>query len=249
MTLAGDVSAIVGGAVSITERHPGVVRRIARSAMGGSAAGPELVVDDRHPELRPFVVALPDAPDLLAAVIAEAITTALAIRRRFGRALAGLRRMSYDLSDRRMATGHLAGNAHLNMSTIHLNAMYVTASGVAAEERRLGRPVVVMRALVAHELWHLIELAWEVRDYRTTVAFRRELGHHFGVETIEHAIVSDDRAKQQLLVEVSPYATTGSKEATAEMFEQWWTAGPRSPAVARFGELVDRYFPAPAPPS
>ncbi|HVM07560.1 MAG TPA: hypothetical protein VM345_03770 [Acidimicrobiales bacterium] len=239
-----DIRSIVGAAARLELRRPGGLRRFARTAIGGNPAGDELVVDDRHPELRTFLVELPDADDLLAAPIAEAITTTIAIRRRFGRAVEALRRISFDVSDPRMVQGHVIGAAQLNLSTIHLIAPYATASGVAEAEARTGRPVLAMSRLVAHELWHLIEIAWEVRDYRATVEFRRDLGRYFGVETIEHAVRGDDEVRARLAAEVSDYATTTSKETTAEMFEQWWN-GEQSPAVAHFGATVDRYFPPP----
>lgn len=241
--VAQALGSLLAGKATIDVRRHGFLRRWARSARAGRAAGVDLVVRDTNAALAPFTVALPDEPDLLAPPLAEAITAAIDIRTRFGAAIAGLRTISFDQSDSGMVSGHMAGNAQLNLSTIHLNANYVTARGVDHEEQRLGHAVVSMAVLVAHELWHLIELGWEVRDYRSTVAFRRELGTYFGVETIEHAIRSDGRANEQLRTEVSNYAAKSPKEATAEMFEQWWLGRRDSAAVTRFGELVERYLP------
>ena len=245
MTIAADIAARFGGAVEIELRRPNALRRMARSAIGGRATGIELHVDDHHPELGPFVVELPEANDIVPGVVADAIATAVGIRRRFGRAIDSLRRMSFDLHDARMSSGHIAGTAQLNLGTVHLNAGYVTDSGIAQEQRRTGQPPIPMDALVAHELWHLIELAWETRDYRTTIAFRRDVGAHFGVATIEHAVRGDEQANAHLREEVSAYAATGSREATAEMFQQWWVAGELTPAIANFAAAVDRYLPPP----
>ena len=51
---------------------------------------------------------------------------------------------------------------------------------------------------------------------------------------------------RRIVAEVSPYATTNIREATAELFKLWWCASPQSPPaplVARFGALLDRYYP------
>ena len=214
--------------------------------MSGQKPGVDLLVRDGVPNLKPYTVSLPDAPDLASAALATAIRTATSIRRRFGPAVAALRRMSFDLHDPRMQSGHFAGIADLNIATAHLNSAWVTESGRARLDARGG--AITIASLVAHELWHLIELAWEVRDYGATIRFRTELGAYFGVATIEHAVRGNAEANAQLRREVSAYAGTGSKEATAEMFEQWWTRASTKPAIAHFGALVDRYLPPPLTP-
>jgi hypothetical protein len=233
----------VGDAPRIERRRPNVVARVIRAAISGQQPGLDLVVRDGVPNLKPYTVSLPDAPDLAPDAMSTAIRTATSIRRRFGPAVAALRRMSFDLHDPRMQSGHFAGLANLNLATAHLNSAWVTESGRAQLAARGG--AVTIGSLVAHELWHLIELAWEVRDYRATIRFRTELGAHFGVATIEHAVRGNAQANEQLRREVSAYAGTGSKEATAEMFEQWWTGDNTTPAIAHFGALVDRYLPPP----
>jgi hypothetical protein len=50
----------------------------------------------------------------------------------------------------------------------------------------------------------------------------------------------------RIVQEVSAYATTNMREATAEMFMLWWCSrpdAPPAPLVRRFGALVDRYYP------
>ena len=235
------IAELVGDAARVTARRDGLLRRAVRGAISGQRAGTTLTVDDGVDELSTFAVELPDVDDLAPGPIAEAITTAVSIRARFVKAMHGFRRMSFDLSDSAMRTGHMAGNAHLNLATIHLNASYIIESSIVELQAR--GALLPMRVLVAHELWHLIELAWEVRDYQTTIAFRRDLGAYFGAPTIEQVLRGDDALLERLRREVSDYATKNPKEATAEMFEQWWTGRSDSPAVARFGELVERYFP------
>ncbi len=81
---------------------------------------------------------------------------------------------------------------------------------------------------------------------------RRQLGNYLGVETLEHALKGGtpkapanwQAAYIRLADEVSPYATTNAREATAELFKLWWCRmGPPSPLVSRFGELVDQMLP------
>ena len=51
-------------------------------------------------------------------------------------------------------------------------------------------------------------------------------------------------SRPRLVDEVSEYATTNPREATAEMFKLWWCRdGAPSPVVARFGELIEEFFP------
>lgn len=235
MNLADDVEARLAGTVSITTRRPNALARMARNAMSGQLTGVQLVVDDHHPELTSFRLDLPDVDGLSPSVVTDAIATAVGVRRRFGRSIDALRTMSFDLHDAGMVTGHIAGLAALNLGTIHLNAALLTAQALP----------LPTDALVAHELWHLVELAWEVRDYRRTIEFRRDLGVYFGVATIEHAIRGNADANARVRAEVSAYAATGSREVTAELFQQWWVTGASTPALAHFGALVDRYFPPP----
>ena len=52
-------------------------------------------------------------------------------------------------------------------------------------------------------------------------------------------------AHRRLTTEVSTYAGTTIREATAEMFKLWWCrTGTPTGVVRRFGELVDQFLPA-----
>ena len=68
------------------------------------------------------------------------------------------------------------------------------------------------------------------------------LGRYFGVETLERVFdPGDEGALARLRAEVSIYATENRREATAELFTEWWqNPRPRS-AAATFGALVERY--------
>lgn len=77
---------------------------------------------------------------------------------------------------------------------------------------------------------------------------RRRLGQHFGVATLEHAVLGGvlgapeewRNAHTQLVDEVSPYGGTARREATAEMFKLWWCSPGRrrTPAVDHFAAVV-----------
>ena len=85
--------------------------------------------------------------------------------------------------------------------------------------------------VVAHECWHVVEGQFVGRPLPGHVAFRREVGEYFGVETLEHvthqlgtrAPPELQAATARLAAEVSGYATTNPLEATAELFKLWWT--------------------------
>jgi hypothetical protein len=117
----------------------------------------------------------------------------------------------------------------------------------------VGRPWFVLDGVVAHEYWHNLDTTL-VASPATYLEFNRALGEELDVATFEHALQGGardapperQRAFRRVVEEVSPYATTNIREATAEMFKLWWCASPsrpRSPLVSRFGALVDHYFP------
>jgi hypothetical protein len=103
---------------------------------------------------------------------------------------------------------------------------------------------------VAHEWWHQIDAHFQARRYRESIEFRREIGHYFGVETIEHATAVQANAPdawkaahERVAGEVSSYGGTNPKEATAELFKLWWcNVGEPTPVVRLFGQLLARYF-------
>jgi hypothetical protein len=86
------------------------------------------------------------------------------------------------------------------------------------------------------------------------VEISRVLGEELGVDTFEHALrggetgapVEWQTARARVATEVSHYALTNFREATAEMFKLWWCstpAAPPSPLVACFGAELDRHYP------
>ncbi|MEO7836746.1 MAG: hypothetical protein ABIS21_03765 [Acidimicrobiales bacterium] len=261
--MADIVASLVGVRVTVVPA-PRWISRMARGAVAGFAAMVRYNVDpqDGRPAL---AVTVPDRADAIPESVALTVDVALSVRRRFGAAIDHLQTLSFDHSSHGLKGGQLAGEAHANASIISLNASYVLAAYLEEDRRHspsvsaagdralLPPPFTSLERTTAHELWHQIEATFEARRYRESIEFRRQLGDHLGVETLEHAIRGRHadapppwRAAQGRLVEeVSDYGGTLPGEATAEMFKDWWCpVTDLSPTVARFGELVDRYFPA-----
>jgi hypothetical protein len=209
-------------------------------------------------------VRLPRNVELMAEPIAAAADTALAVKARFGRAAAGIDALSFDHGGVALATGDVSGLAEGASGVVVLTPNFVSADLLAEERRtraqvnRRSRPApaddVPCRAIdevVAHECWHYLDAEIRVSgsDY---VAFNAALGEALGVDSLELALRGRERdapepwraAHARLVSEVSAYAATSPREATAEMFSRWWCGEGRSPGVvATFGELVERTFP------
>jgi hypothetical protein len=205
----------------------------------------------------------PDRDDLMPEVLAAAVDTAFAIRRRFGRMAAAVNTIAIDDGAGGMDDHLTAGSTQGGSGTIYLETSLAFADALSADRLRKGgargvsaavpRPWFHIDGVVAHEIWHNMDatLATTPGVY---VEFNRALGEELGVETFEHALRGRDAGApepwragfRRIVEEVSPYATTSMREATAELFKLWWCASPQSPPaplVARFGELLDRYYP------
>jgi hypothetical protein len=252
------------GVASMPARPAGALGRLTRRLAGGVGDTLEVVVEGAPG--RTFVVSAPDRADTMPEAVALAADTTSAVLRRFPGQAAGVKFVYFDRAIYEMkAGGRTAGMTEGSAPSIHLNVMYVSAEASLemtgerdkdrTEHSGRARPPPTFTALdhtVAHELWHRIEMVFEARDYRSSIDLRRQIGRSLGVETLEHAVKGGSAkapapwqaAYRRLMDEVSPYATTGVREATAEMFKLWWCrSGPTSPVVTRFGELVDQFFP------
>jgi len=192
--------------------------------------------------------------------VALAIDTSLAIRRRFQPRLDHVR-IFYDQHIEGLRSGKVAGTAEAWIHDIHLNPAYATAgqAEVLAATPKKARTVHILLppytwidSVVAHEHWHQLEFSFEGDSYRQSVEFRRAIGAYFGVETLEHVIKGASAgapdawraAHHRLVNEVSAYAATNPKEATAELFTQWWcTSRSRPPCARYFGDILRRFFP------
>ena len=235
-----------------------------RARMGADRKVPvvmSLVVElpDGGPELQ---LSLPARRDLLVEAVAHALDTVVAVRRRFGAALHGVRHLSFEFSERGLRSGTCAGVARPATTTIRLDAAGALAEELERRPRlrwsmAAGRaapvPFAALEETVAHELWHTIEAHLEVGHPTISAELHRQLGAYFGVQTLEQAVEGGSsrspapwqRARAVLLEEVSAYAGTSPSEASAEMFRLWWLDRDAPPPVARhFGAVVDRILPA-----
>lgn len=208
-------------------------------------------------------VLVPQRRDLVPEVIAMAADTGLAIKDRFGSALAHVRSLSFDLAAYGMSRNRVAGSADFDAPGIHINAGYCCADLAVRHQTRVSHRAppkpsattgarFIIDKVIAHEFGHQFNSAFQSRDYEASIEFRRQLGEMLGVATIEKAIRGDEkgadsdaaRAWQRLADDVSPYATTNLDEAMAELFSVWWFEHPDSPAIIkRFDRLIEYYFP------
>jgi len=262
--LARAVERLTG--VPVAVRAPsGWLAKVARGAVSGFADMVNLTVQPG--DRQGFAVAVPNRADVLPESLALATDIILGVRRRFGPAIDHLKMASFDHSSHGLKAGRYSGQAQPNVGIIHLNAWYALAEQLEEKRRPHDVPPPGCHSIgsvlpqygslertTAHELWHQIEAAFEARDYRGSIEFRRQLGIHFGVETLEHAVLGRNResppawcsAQERLVAEVSDYGATLPGEATAEMFKDWWCpVAPPSPAVTLFAELVEARFPPP----
>jgi hypothetical protein len=233
-----------------------------RSAVSGIGSTVDLVVEV-HDGARPLRVAIPDVPDLMPETVALVVDTAVAVRRRFRGAVPPVSAIRFDHAHHGLKVAQYAAMADVAGAMVHVNASYVSAEGFVGMRRPESEsgsrtpvvgprpPFTVVDGVVAHELWHHMESAFEVRRYADSIEMRRELGRYFGVETLEHAILGAALGSPQawrdahlrLTTEVSEYAGTATREATAELFELWWCAtSPPTGVVACFGDLVERFL-------
>lgn len=266
VALAREVARLAGLEVMV-QPAAGWLAKLARGAVAGFGDMMNLVVKGSDAG-KAFTVAAPNRADVLPESLALAVDTLLGVRRRFGRAIGHLKVVSFDHASHGLKAGRYAGEAQTNVGIVHLNASYALAGELEAQRRpypvlapeyrfvgSVIPPYSDLERTTAHEAWHQIEGAFEARDYKRTIEMRRRLGAHFGVETLEHAILGRNPdsspawrvAQAQLVEEVSDYGGTLPGEATAEMFKNWWCPlVPASPAVQLFAELMDEYFPPPA---
>ena len=262
--LAVAVNGLLGSSVARPEHERGTLSRLARVGASGNVASLSLAV--RGHDGGSFTVVVPDRPYVMPEIVGLAADCARGVRRAFPSELGHLRSIAFDHSQAGFSRGRrrLGGVAYQNLVTAHINANYTHAEGILAMRRhRIDHPpktppfrprgdATFVDGVVAHELWHLIEGIFERRRYRDSIEFRRRLGEFLGVPSLEYVLRPQrgdsgrgEAALAELRQQVSAYATTNPREATAEMFQAWWWgAQPMAPLVAHFGELVKAFFPS-----
>jgi hypothetical protein len=210
-------------------------------------------------------VKVPERPDVVHELLAAALDTAFAVRRRFGRMASGVHTIAIDDGAGMYDDHRTAGSAQSGTGTFFLDTSLVCADAIDAQRQRMGgrrgvsasppRPWFAIDGVVAHEYWHNLDTT-VVATPATYLAFNRALGEELGVDTYEHALRGREagappewqHALARIVTEVSPYATVNWRESTAELFKLWWCAppdAPPAPLVATFGAVLDRYYPPP----
>jgi hypothetical protein len=208
-------------------------------------------------------VKVPDRPDIAPELLAAAIDTALAIRRRFGRMASGVHTIAIDDGAGGMDDHRTAGSAQSGSGTFYLDTSLACADAIDAQRRRMAgragvsarpsRPWFPVDGVVAHEYWHNLDTT-VVASPEIYLELNRALGAELGVDTYEHALRGREpgappawqHALARIVTEVSTYATTNWRESTAELFKLWWCRpleGPPAPLVSCFGTVLDRCFP------
>lgn len=269
-----DLQALLPGVVlTVTDRAGGRLRSLVRLASAGVAGTVHLTARwEDEPSATPSLrLAVPVSDDVIVEGVALVIDTALSVRRRFQPVVDGVR-VFFDHSIQGLRTGSIAGVAEAYVRDVHLNPAYALGGEMEALDDYLRRrranqdptehdrrppltvapPATRIDSVVAHEYWHQIEFGLESGRYRDSIEFRRAVGEYFGVETVEQVIKGKSAsapdawqiAYRRLAGEVSAYATTAPKEATAELFAQWWCTAAAPPVSARaFGDVLRRFFP------
>jgi hypothetical protein len=141
------------------------------------------------------VFSLPDRADLMPEALALAAETATGVLTRFAEYTRGVRAVQFDRSEPGLTDGRHAGVAEPGLQLVHLNIALVAFHADLELRRQLAArsldqphltpplrpapPFTAVDGTVAHEIWHVVEAAFEARRYRESMEFRRDLGHYF----------------------------------------------------------------------
>ncbi len=212
---------------------------------------------------RTFIISVPDRSDLMPEAIALAGDMTISVLNRFPDQAFALKFVYFDRATYGLKAGRHAGVTEGSAPSVRLSIGFIAVEEhLKMMNEREGKPrrstsarplppFTVLDATVAHELWHKIESVFEAHHYKSSIDFRRQLGLHLGVETLEQAVKGGTKnapatwqaAHKRLIEEVSRYAATNRREATAELFKLWWCGGgSTTPVVVRFGELIDEFL-------
>ena len=201
-----------------------------------------------------------DRPDVMPEMLAAALDTAFAVRRRFGRMASGVHTISIDDGaggfDDHTTAGSTQRHRHLlprHQPRVRRRDRPTGSAAVAGGGCRRRCPARGSRSTASSRTstGTTSTPRWRRRRRCTSSstapsvwssASRRSSTRCAGVS--RRARVA--RRFRRIVAEVSPYATTNMREATAELFKLWWCASPQSPPaplVAWFGALLDRFYP------
>lgn len=259
--LAAAIESLMPGSSVAVSSNPGRVRRVLERAVSGSGAQVRVDITDQVGRLS---VRVPDRSDLIPEAIALAADTTLAVKLRFSNWIGPIDSLWFDLSHYGMSRHKVGGTYNQDLPQIHLSAVMCCAELAAAAVRACDRRrpprrpsasiagVYRIDHVTAHELGHQLDHAFQSRSYKDSIEFRRRLGEILGVATLETALrggakkaaPKDAIAWKRLAEDVSPYATTSTGEAMAELFAVWWSNQNQSPEIiACFGDLLAHYLP------
>ncbi len=208
---------------------------------------------------------VPAGPELMVESLAAALDTMLRIGERFPRLARRFHHLVFATSGYGMATGRVSGEAgggRISINPAHVDgrAYAALAARAAPTAAPTGGPRRLPRApsgrflpvdkVVAHEIGHCVDELAQSGRLSSATEFRRLIGAAVGVESVEFALRGERPnaepawvvAREELIAQVSDYATTNPVELFAELFAAW-IEGESTPAVAAFGELMDSRFP------
>ena len=206
----------------------------------------------------------PDRSDLMPEVVAAALDTAFAIRRRYGRMAVGCahdhhrRRRGWDRRPHDGGVDARGFRHHLprDQPGVRRRARRPTGSVAVAGgrcRRRCPAPGSTSTASSPTRSGTTWTPRWRRRRGCTSSStapsarsseWRRSSTRSAGVTPARPSPGAPDSVGSSPRCRL--YATTNMREATAELFKLWWCASPQSPPaplVARFGALLDRYYP------
>ena len=207
----------------------------------------------------------PDRSDLMPELVAAALDTAFAVRRRFGRMASGVHTITIDDGaggmDDHMTAGSTQGRYrhHLprHQPRVRRRDRRPTGSVAVAGggcRRRCPAPGSTSTASSPTRYWHNLD-ATVVTTPGVYVEFNRALGEELGVETFEHALRGRDagraaRAGAPDSVGSSPRCRRTRRRTCARRRPSCSSCGGarrrsrrRHRWLPRFGALLDRYYP------
>ena len=229
-------------------RKGGLVTRLTRrAAKGVDGMQPLDIYPGAEPAGgRPLRLWVPLRGDLLVEEVASGVAELARLSRRFPGMIPPV---SLDLSNCGLAGGHLAGQ--YGQGVISVNARYVLSDVPSDEVLRYQRPfieTVTLRLVLAHEVWHAVELVKNARQPRVMSELDQAMGAVMGVGSLARAFLQETEADvgalRRVEHELGPYAATLPGEATAELFAAAWASPDPPPLALAFLGLVDRYLPA-----